>query len=59
VNPFVAGDGQITLFLPRRFVSRLLLDRCYRFFGGYENHFCYHQDGENRHKHKNVSAKST
>ena len=58
VNPFVAGYDQITLFLPRRLVGGLLLDRCYRFFGRYKNHFRYHQDGEKRHKHKNVSAKS-
>lgn len=46
------------LFLPRP-VGGLLLDRGYRLFGGYKNHFRYHQDGENRHKQKNVSAKST
>jgi len=58
VNLLIAGDGQITLFLPRRLVGGLLPDRCHRFFGGYKNHFCYHQDGENRHEHKNVAAKS-
>jgi hypothetical protein len=40
-------------------VGRLLLDGCYRFFGGHKNHFRYHQDGDNRRKHKNVSAKGT
>ena len=51
--------GQITLFLPRRLIGGSLLDRCSRFFGGYKNHFAYHQDRENRRKYKNVSAKST
>jgi hypothetical protein len=37
-------------------VSGLLLDRSYRFFGGYKNHFPNHQDGENRHQQQNVSA---
>lgn len=45
-----------TLLLRGRVVNGLLLDGSYRFFGGYQNHFPYHQDRENRHQQQNVSA---
>jgi hypothetical protein len=37
-------------------VNGLLLDGRCRFFGGYQNHLSYHQDGEDRHQQQNVSA---
>src|SRR6476661_10624695 len=51
--------GQTTLFLSRCLVHGLLLKGGGRFFGGNKDHFRYHQDGEDRHKHKNISAEST